>query len=61
MEPQTPHKNPTPQHAHGHMWLVGTLGVVAGLVLAVTQASRDDGGGMRRVWSEEHGHYHDVR
>lgn len=35
MEPQTPRKNPTPQHAHGHMWLVGALGVVAGLVLMV--------------------------
>jgi hypothetical protein len=34
--------------------------VAAGLVLAVTQASRDDGG-VQRVWSPEHGHYHDVR
>ncbi len=30
-----PNANPTPQHAHGHMWLVGALGVAAGLVLMV--------------------------
>ncbi len=35
MEQSTPHANPTPQHAHGHMWLVGVLGVVAGLVLMI--------------------------
>lgn len=35
MEPPTPRANPTPQHAHGHMWLVGVLGVAAGLVLMI--------------------------
>lgn len=43
------------------MMLLALAGlVVAGLVLAVTSATRDDGG-VRRVWSAEHGHYHDVR
>jgi hypothetical protein len=43
------------------MMLVALAALVAGgLVLAVTSASRDDGG-VRRVWSPEHGHYHDVR
>ena len=34
--------------------------VVTGLALAVNSATSDEATSSRRVWSPEHGHYHDV-
>jgi hypothetical protein len=42
------------------MWLVVAVGIAAAMLMAVASFTTDRDGGPRRVWSPEHGHYHEV-
>jgi len=42
------------------LWLIGIV-VLGALVLAIIAIVGDDESSERRVWSPEHGHWHDAR
>lgn len=42
------------------MWLAVGVGIAAAMLIAVASFTADRDEGPRRVWSPEHGHYHEV-
>jgi hypothetical protein len=42
------------------MWLVVAVGIAAAMLMAVASFTSDRDQRPRRVWSPEHGHYHEV-
>ena len=44
----------------GRLLALAVAGAIAAAIIAGVASSRDRGAGPKRVWSAEHGHYHDV-